>query len=564
MRSTNRPLSNFRIGPIEVLSFMLAMYSIFNIYHIVYEFQLNAPKTNTEKKKITLEKKFSVEDNLGGSETKNLVNTEPVISDTIEQSQPRILTAYLEHPNLDELKKSPLPVRNISANDLEKVEFPQLKACSKLPEQWPVLPELNSVLDKDPFLPWIHDVFPSHDGKFIHFVAQNKRRCNTGKRMGKVKEAMQPQVALFQHVPIKRIKEGSSTRYKLTSHEEADEDGVETRFICRFKPSMQETLSTYQFNYDYHSLRKGYKSTFTEEGFDNHIIWTSQLLFNCPVPAELQEIIKNGSTVFNDYASLYVDLIPIRTMPRYGYPVEFLPPRFEKPNKLNATHMWGNIHILPLIEDSGRWENIPICKTSLETFEVDKEPTNIKHVEYRSLSMEPNADIIPRPAHKVHNLIGCTWASTSFETRGGKATVSDGERRLREWLTFHLMAGFDHIYVYDNSGAFSDTNSLKAITDQFPGRVTRINWPIKVCNNTPNNRDNKGERSSQYAAESSCKLRFGTHSKWLGQFDTDEYLIATGENLNIVDLLEDTEKQENTKILSFKSQRSNPRSDMVE
>jgi hypothetical protein len=42
-----------------------------------------------------------------------------------------------------------------------------------LPEQWPV----DEYPDADPFLPWIHDVFPTDDGKLIQFVAQNKRRC---------------------------------------------------------------------------------------------------------------------------------------------------------------------------------------------------------------------------------------------------------------------------------------------------------------------------------------------------------------------------------------------------
>ena len=75
------------------------------------------------------------------------------------------------------------------------------------------------------------------------------------------------------------------------------------------------------------------------------------------------------------------------------------------------------------------------------------------------------------------------------------------------------MVGVDHaVYIYDNSGAFSDTTSLKLVTDLFPGFATRLNWPAKLCNNRPGNGDNKGERSSQYAAAMSCHLRFGAHS----------------------------------------------------
>ena len=423
------------------------------------------------------------------------------------------LTAYLEPTLLGSWDVKPLPLRTNEAANLEKVTFPKLNSCSKLPSQWPV----DDFPDADPFLPWIHDVFPSDDGHFIRFVAQNKRRCHTGKQMGEFKKNMQPQIAIFQSVPVKRVSDSTSdstTRYKLSSYEEADEDGMETRFICRFKPSMQETLSTFPVSYDYHTVRKGYKSTFTEEGFDNHMIWTSQLMFDCPVPRELRSVVSDGSTVVDDYATMFLDLVPIRTPVRYGPPTSFLPPRFEKPNTFNAKEEWGENHLLPLIENSGRWENIPICKSSLKTYGRDEAPT-LEEDEKTApsskkgtpiLNMFENENLLPfstnlyQPQRKIHNLIGCTWASTSFATRGERALINDGKRRLHEWLSFHFMAGFDHIYIYDNSGAFSDTDSLKSVTDLFPGRVTRIDWPSKVCNNRPNNVDDKGERSSQYAA----------------------------------------------------------------
>lgn len=42
----------------------------------------------------------------------------------------------------------------------------------------------------------------------------------------------------------------------------------------------------------------------------------SQHLFDCPVPKELQNIVKNGESVIDDFATIFVDLIPIRTPPR--------------------------------------------------------------------------------------------------------------------------------------------------------------------------------------------------------------------------------------------------------
>lgn len=471
------------------------------------------------------------------------------------------LKAFIEPINQDDWKIKPLPARNTTAASLTEKIFDRI-ACSTLPQQWPTSEE-TAPTNKDPFLPWIHDVFPSADGKYIQFAAQNKRRCQSGTRKGDIKKFMQPNVALFQHVPVTRVvldardnSESSETRYRISSHEEADADGIETRFICRFKPSMEETLSVHNLNYDYHTLRKAYRSTFTEEGFDNHMIWSSQLLFKCPVPKSLQEQVRLGSTVVNDFATQFVDLVPIRTSPRYGPPIEYLPPRlFNDKNSWDPKVEWGDNHLLPRIQDSGRWENIPICKPSLMTY-PDQGPIDLDDnvaIEAHDTAAAELAQI-----NKKKKLIACAWTSSSFQTRGGKTTVSDGDKRLLQWLEFNKMVGVDHVYIYDNSGAFSDTNTLKPVTDLFPGFATRINWPAKVCNNRPGNGDNKGERSSQYAAAMSCHLRFGAHSDWLMAADTDEYMAPMGSFNDLRSLLNSVEKQK-VKVLNWKSKRSKPR-----
>lgn len=469
-----------------------------------------------------------------------------------------ILTAYLETINQDEWKIKPLPIRskNAQSTKLKKITYPNLQSCKNLPSQWPV----DNYPDDDPFLPWIHDVFPSNDGKVITFIAQNKRRCHTGKDYDDVKKHMSPQVSLFQHVPIKRIfKEDDEIRYKLTSHEHADFDGVHTRFICKFKNANIniETLSTFHVDYDYATFRKrgGHTTTFNENAKDFNNLWTSQLIFHCPAPKELQDIIKNGDSVINDYATIFLDLIPIRTPPRYIRSDDFLQPKYGIPNKFNATYEFGDNHILPLIKDSGRWENIPICKPSLLTYFESKNdnPSAIK--------MNNNDDISSSSSSTLpninHTLVAFTWTSKSFQTRKS-ATLSDGERRLKEWLTFHIMVGFDHIYVYDNTHAFDNTTSLQSVISTFPSnKVTRINWPSKICNNNPGGKDDRGERSSQYAAESSCLMRFGVHSKWISMLDTDEYLIPMGRYTDMRQLLAKLEEQD-VKIYTFNSFRTRP------
>jgi hypothetical protein len=484
-----------------------------------------------------------------------------------------VLKAYLEPTNFDEWETQPLPIRKkAQAALLKELVYPRLSSCSKLTQQFPVD---DTPTDGDPFLPWIHDVFPTADGKFIQFVAQNKRRCHTGKNELDIVRYMAPQASLFQHVHVKRVNvndghdsssssssstgngssKNNSTRYKIsTTHDDADPDGITTRFICRFKPSMEETLSVYNFDYDFTAFRKRYKASFTKDDGNVYSIHTSQLIFRCPVPEHLQETIRQGTSVKDDWASLFVDLIPIRTPPRFGVPHMYLAPWYKEfestdpAEKFYPNVTWGSNHVLPKIEDSGRWENIPICKPSLLQYEEQ----DVKDLPVKA-----------EPLQKKHNLVSCIWASAGYTTRGERFAVNDGQRRMLEWITYNKLIGFDHFYIYDNSGAFSNSSSLKPIADLFPGEVTYIYWPSQICNNRANNVDSPGDRSSQYAAESSCRLRFGPHVEWIGQFDIDEYLIPMGNHSTVLTLLDKLDT-EDTRIVSFGSWRSWPRWDFIE
>lgn len=429
--------------------------------------------------------------------------------ETKSDDKKRVLTAFLEPIDESQWEKKPLPVRTSKAEDLTEVPFERVNSCSKLIEQWPA----DEFPDEDPFLPWIHDVFPTQDGKFIQIVAQNRRRCNTGNspENREIHRKRGPQLSLFETVAVKRIDapDSSSPRYRLSSHEEADEEGMATRFICRFSNG-DETLSVYNFNYEWASTRKGQAKMFHEDESDNKQIHTSQLLFRCPVPEHLVETVKTGASVKDDWATLFMDLVPIRTPPRFGRPNEFLPPYYKDfldKNRFDAKTEWGDKHILPVIEDSGRWQNIPICKPSLMTYKT-------KNAAAALPAPVDKTEITP---HKEHRLISCLWASAGYATRGDRFQINDGQRRLLEWVTYNRQIGVEHFYVYDNSDAHDPDINLRFIADMFPDHVTLINWPAKICNNHKNNEDNPGERSSQYAAEASCRLRFGPHTDWITQ-----------------------------------------------
>ncbi|VEU33538.1 unnamed protein product [Pseudo-nitzschia multistriata] len=475
-------------------------------------------------------------------------------------SSQRTLKAHLEPIYLTDWERKPLPVRNVTEKQLTTIDYPRVNSCRKLPELWPV----DDFPDADPFLPWIHDVFPTDDGKFIQFVAQNKRRCQSGTTPDQLEilEKMQPQVSLFQHVPVKRVniknsKGAEEIRYKLTSHEEADSDGVETRFICRFSNG-QETLSQFNFNFDYVGARKHSKKLHSKEGHKDHkTLHTSQLIFMCPVPEKLVETVREGTSVIDDWATLFVTLVPIRTPPRYGAPNRFLPPKYQfgEPYDFSAATEWGDSHVLPRVEDSGRWENIPICLPTYKAYPSVTSPPEAAPTEEAAGVSLFHSTINT----KKHRVVACAWASLSYATRGDRFKIDDGARRADEWIRFHLLTGIDHIFIYDNS---REGAGLKDVADQFPGRVTRVPWPATVCNNNRNFHDSPGERSSQYAAESSCRLRFGPHTDWMAAMDIDEYITPVGNYTSIKDFLT-TLDDNGTKIINFGSWRAWPRKDFI-
>ncbi|CAB9527112.1 Pfam:DUF23 [Seminavis robusta] len=485
---------------------------------------------------------------------------QPQDQDEVHPDPEHIMKAFVEPIRFEDWEVKPLPLRTSTTAKkhlLEEIAFPKVNSCKRLPERWPA----DEYPDQDTFLPWIHDVFPTDDGKFIQIVAQNRRRCHTGTTEEELRILVktQPSVALFQHVPVKRITDtNGNPRYQLCPHEDADPDGVATRFICRFKPTMEETLSVFNFDYDWAAFRKKQRHTFKFDDGGIKSVHTSQLIFKCPVPEGLQESIKSGDAVQNDFATIFMDLIPIRTPPRYGAPNMFFQPRYneslvvDKAERFDADMEWGKDHILPKIEDSGRWENIPICRTSLKEYYPDNDDNNDNN---KKLA-------VPGKPDKKHRLVSCIWGAAGYSTRGNRFAINDGQRRLLEWIHFNKMLGFDHFYLYDNSYAFSNEITLKPIADLFPGEVTYIKWPFQICNNNPNNVDSPGERSSQYAAESSCRLRFGPHVEWIGQYDIDEYIVPMGSYTSILPILDNLDK-EGKKIISFGSWRSWPRRDFI-
>lgn len=323
-------------------------------------------------------------------------------------------------------------------------------------------------IDDDPFLPWIHDYFVSQDNTKVQFVAQNRRRCHTGRGKKDVMAYWEPQMALLQ--PISVAMDLATHRYFLTEPEQAHYP--ETRFLCRFhtttgssgEATIVTTLSEYPFNYEYLNWRKrAKKPMFAKDGPDVEIFDYATLLFSCPIPASLRNNIKQRQDLW------YLDVAPIRTPARYdhGYLLtaqQVGQEEFAALDRFNVTHHYGNHSFLPKMTEMGRITNLPVCPTH----------------------DDGNAQEQKKKTTKRHKLVGCVWVAASYARRGGRgASVLDTPQRMKEWLTFHRLVGYSHIYVYDNTQvdfANGDENDesrfpLKMIANLLPDFVTWIRWP---------------------------------------------------------------------------------------
>ena len=483
---------------------------------------------------------------------------------------------------------SPLPLRIQGPERLRKLVSPnQVRSCGNIPalltndfvastgiKKDDANPYCSPV-DIDPFLPWIHDIF--WKGSKVQFIAQNRRRCKAGDKHSSDLDRLEPQVTLLQSVSIQRLSSNEEARelapelwqskehndpsnhrtfrYRLAPYEEADVNA--TRFICRFhtwskkhqRINLGETLSEYDFNYELNDFRKKanlFPGLFKRNGDDHGKYWTSTLMFSCQIPEGINKTPTQHSTTI---PTLYVDVIPIRTPPRLPIggseekdPGYYFHPDWAGPSNVgqfDPIQSWGPRHVLPVIEASGRWENLPVCPLLKD--EAERETV--------ADAKDARGSGAKEKRKKKHLLSACTWASASFRTpTANKPMVSDTKSRLKEWIDFHLLVGFDHIYVYDNSAANTNETDLSDVTNLYPNtQVTRIDWPSVVCNNKL-----PLERSSQYAAENSCRLRYGHLTEWIASFDTDEYLVPMGEHTSLRTVVENAK---DANILSFKSSR---------
>jgi hypothetical protein len=476
--------------------------------------------------------------------------TDDSVSSSSSSSSVCCIVLYLEDPSTLDLVTKPLPPRSTSADRLRKRVFPYPHHsfhCSKTNSMNPYLP-IHTFPDEDPWLPWIHDYFTTANAESVTIIAQNKRRCQTGKGQENIMKHWEPQMALLQPIPVRREEQEKMTRskhpttiFRLSSPDNAT--AKETRFLCHFHSDddtiISTTLSQYLFNYEYVLWRKRKLPMYQTTGKDNSKFELSQLVFSCPVPESLRQYIWSSS----DSTRLKLDIVPIRTSVRSEEKVLFTinhtgPDEFQ--NLMNkdmifpTLEYFGTDHILPAVQDSGRYANLPLCP--------------------------PLPQLQKQQDQHYFHFVGCTWTSASYRRRGDSTIINDSAKRLKEWIHFHKLVGMDHIFVFDNTQGLQngEVSPIESITDEFPDFVTYIEWPATVCSNNRPNHKNPGERSSQYAVDAVCRNKYGPLTEWMAFIDTDEYLVPMRKNETWHGILRDMERR-NIDVLKMPSSRGRPR-----
>lgn len=101
------------------------------------------------------------------------------------------------------------------------------------------------------------------------------------------------------------------------------------------------------------------------------------------------------------------------------------------------------------------------------------------------------------------------------------AIAKDEECFIKEWAEYHLLIGFEHLYLYDNNSSVSIATTLSEYIDS--GLATVIDFP--------------GGADQQRIAYMDCLQRYGSQCRWMAFIDIDEFMVPKTEN-DIRDVLD--------------------------
>ncbi len=101
------------------------------------------------------------------------------------------------------------------------------------------------------------------------------------------------------------------------------------------------------------------------------------------------------------------------------------------------------------------------------------------------------------------------------------AIAKDEDFFIKEWVEYHLLIGFEHIYIYDNNSSVPISNTLSDYVDSC--LVTVIDFPLDM--------------DQQRKAYMDGLQKYGSECKWMAVIDIDEFIVPKQEN-DIRDILD--------------------------
>lgn len=122
------------------------------------------------------------------------------------------------------------------------------------------------------------------------------------------------------------------------------------------------------------------------------------------------------------------------------------------------------------------------------------------------------AYMLPNVYHALVNMRGPQGLGSADTPRGHVALClrfRDEARFLEEWIDYHIAAGVDHFFLYNNFSADGYQQVLRRYQER--GRVTLIDWPY-----TP----------ASPSAEHDCIGRARGRFEWVGFIDADEFVVV--------------------------------------
>jgi hypothetical protein len=100
--------------------------------------------------------------------------------------------------------------------------------------------------------------------------------------------------------------------------------------------------------------------------------------------------------------------------------------------------------------------------------------------------------------------------------------IKDENAYLEEWISYHLKAGVEHFYIYDNDSTVPITDTLNNLKLSEYATVTKISGKAK-----------------QVSAYEHCLKTFGKRCDWIGFIDIDEFIVAKTTRGNLQTFLTD-------------------------